>query len=170
MPPARFLDHRRECRRLQGRRDASRPLARLRGGQRRQGIRRRRASQANSRTRRARQHPTQGQQEGEAVLLALPLPRPERHRAHVLPLEGLPPHRHSIRPKRSQFPRSCMPGSRRQLLVMSPDPSSKWDNYSYGLNSTPRYFFGSRLVLAILDIFHAVAWPKVDLIVLLRKK
>jgi len=67
-----------------------------------------------------------------------------------------------------KFPTAYLLNSKSSLTRFF--PSSKWDNYSYGLNSTPRYFFGSRLVLAILDIFHAVAWPKVDLIVLLRKK
>ena len=79
-------------------------------------------SRAYSRTRCARQHHSQGQQNGEALLLALSLMRPERHQAHVLPLERLPPHRHAIRPKRSQFPHPGMPLRRRQQLVMRPNP------------------------------------------------
>jgi hypothetical protein len=42
------------------------------------------------RTRRRAQHPAQSQPQVEELLLALPLPQPKRHRAHVLPLEKLP--------------------------------------------------------------------------------
>ena len=49
-------------------------------------------------------------------------------------------------------------------------PRSKWFNCSYGLNPTPRYYFGSRYIFMILSALQAITWPKVDLIVLLRKE
>ena len=58
----------------------------------------------------------------EELLLARPLPRPKRHRAHVLPPQGFPPRRHTIRPQRRQLPRRRLHRRNRQLLVMSPDP------------------------------------------------
>jgi SAM-dependent methyltransferase len=48
--------------------------------------------------------------------------------------------------------------------------SSKWQDYSYGFNSTPRYHFENRFVFSLLSAIQAVAWPKVDLVVLIRKK
>ena len=59
----------------------------------------------------------------EELLLARPLSKPQRHRAHVLSPEGLPSHRHQIRSSRNQFPRSRLHRCGCQLLVMSPDPS-----------------------------------------------
>jgi hypothetical protein len=48
----------------------------------------------------------------------------QRHRAHVLPPQGLQARRHTIRPKRRQLPRSRLHRRRDLLLVMSLDPSS----------------------------------------------
>ena len=58
----------------------------------------------------------------EELLLALPLPQPQRHRAHVLPAEGLPARGDAIRPKRGKLPGRSVHRRRRQLLVMSLDP------------------------------------------------
>lgn len=38
------------------------------------------------------QHPAQDQSQVEELLLQGALPRPQRHRTHVLPPQGLPPH------------------------------------------------------------------------------
>jgi hypothetical protein len=56
------------------------------------------------------------------LLLAAPLPGPQRHRAHVLQAQGLPPHCNPIRSTGYKLPRSGLHRSNRQLLVMSPDP------------------------------------------------
>ena len=58
----------------------------------------------------------------EVLLLALPLPQPQRHRAHVLPPKGLPPRGDALRPKRRQLPRRGLHRSDRQLLVMKSGP------------------------------------------------
>src|SRR6185437_13466212 len=71
------------------------------------------------------EHPAQGEPTLEELLLARPLSKPQRHRAHVLSPEGLPSHRHQIRPSRNQFPRSRLHRCGCQLLVMSPDPSQR---------------------------------------------
>ena len=72
----------------------------------------------------AYEHSAQGQSQMEELLLALPLSQPQRHRTHVLPIEGLQARRHALRPKRSELPRSSLPPRDRQLLVMSPSPRS----------------------------------------------
>ena len=59
----------------------------------------------------------------EELLLAVPLSQPKRHRAHVLPPEGLSARRHPLRPERRELPRRSLHRRDRQLLVMSPDPS-----------------------------------------------
>jgi SAM-dependent methyltransferase len=48
--------------------------------------------------------------------------------------------------------------------------NSKWFNYSYGLNAAPRYYFGKHWVFSILSVYHAIAWPKTDIMVLLQKR
>src|SRR5688572_19442181 len=69
------------------------------------------------------EYPAQGEPDLEELLLARPLPRPQRHRAHVLSPERLPAYRHALRPARHQLPRRRLHRRNRQLLVMSPDPS-----------------------------------------------
>ena len=59
----------------------------------------------------------------EELLLAVPLPQPERHRAHVLQAEGLPARRDPLRPQCRKLPRRCLYRRDRQLLVMSLDRS-----------------------------------------------
>ena len=90
-------------------------LARLRHPACGQGLRRRRHPPSGRGTRRDAQHPAQGQSQMEELLLAVPLPKPQRDRAHVLPLEGLQARRHAIRSKRR--PTSSPPSA-------SPQPSA----------------------------------------------
>src|SRR4051795_8458469 len=52
------------------------------------------------------------------------LSQPQRHRAHVLPPEGLPTRRDPLRPQCRELPRRSLHRGRRQLLVMSLDPNS----------------------------------------------
>ena len=52
-----------------------------------------------------------------------PFLQPQRHRAHVLPPEGLPTRRDPLRPQCRELPRRSLHRGRRQLLVMSLDPS-----------------------------------------------
>ncbi|WP_445376083.1 transposase [Nitrobacter vulgaris] len=66
--------------------------------------------------------PPKGEPTLEELLLARPLSKPQRDRAHVLSPEGLPSHRHQIRSSRNQFPRSRLHRCGCQLLVMSLDP------------------------------------------------
>jgi IS5 family transposase len=40
--------------------------------------------------------PPKASRRWKTLLLARPLPRPQRHRAHVLPPQGLPPRRHPL--------------------------------------------------------------------------
>ncbi|HLH97103.1 MAG TPA: methyltransferase domain-containing protein [Xanthobacteraceae bacterium] len=49
-------------------------------------------------------------------------------------------------------------------------PDTKWLNCSYGVNSTPRYYFENRLVFKILSAYQTFAWPKTDIIVLVQKR
>jgi SAM-dependent methyltransferase len=46
----------------------------------------------------------------------------------------------------------------------------RWENFSYGLNSTPRYHFNSRIIFSLFEIIHAVFRPEVDVLVLIRKR
>ena len=48
--------------------------------------------------------------------------------------------------------------------------NSHWLNYSYGINPTPRYYFEKRWTFSVLSAYHAIAWPKTDIIVLLQKE
>lgn len=64
-----------------------------------------------------RQHSAQGQPHLEELLLAPPLPRPQRYRAHVLRHQGLPAHRNPVRPKRNQLPRSRSDRRERCILL-----------------------------------------------------
>lgn len=59
----------------------------------------------------------------EELLFARALPRPKRHRAHMLPYQGLPTRRHAIRPKRRQLPRCRLHRGHHPLLVVSADPN-----------------------------------------------
>src|SRR3954453_12599832 len=68
----------------------------------------------------------------EELLLAIPLSQPQRHRAHVLPPEGLPTRRDSLRPQCRELPRRSLHRGRRQLLVMSLDPSTYTGLRLYG--------------------------------------
>src|SRR5436305_11666272 len=60
----------------------------------------------------------------EELLLAIALSQPQRHRAHVLPPEGLPTRRDPLRPQRRELPRRSLHRGRRQLLVMSLHPKT----------------------------------------------
>ena len=60
----------------------------------------------------------------EELLLAVPLPRSQRHRMHVLPSKGLPTYRNSLRSPRCQLHGCRLYRRDRQLLVMSLGPSS----------------------------------------------
>ena len=68
----------------------------------------------------------------EELLFAVPLSQSQRHRTHVLPVEGLPAHRDTLRPKRSQFPCGRLHRRNRQLLVMSLDPNITLADFSGG--------------------------------------
>ena len=60
----------------------------------------------------------------EGLLQPLPLSRAQRHRAHVLPAQGLPAYRHKIRQARGKLPRIRSDRGAHRILVMSPDPSA----------------------------------------------
>ncbi len=61
----------------------------------------------------------------EALLLAIPLPKPKRDRTDVLQAERLSARRHPLRPKRNKFPCRSLYSCNDQLLVMSLEPSSQ---------------------------------------------
>jgi transposase len=65
--------------------------------------------------------PAQSQPGLEAVFLACAQSLPQRHRAHVLPLEGLPACGYPLRSAGHQLSRNRLPRRHRQLLVMNPD-------------------------------------------------
>jgi hypothetical protein len=69
----------------------------------------------------------------EALLLAIPLPKPKRDRADVLQVERLQTRRYPLRPKRNELPRRSLHRRNRQLLVMSPEPSCQNDKQSCGM-------------------------------------
>ena len=77
MAPAHFPADRRPGRGLQRWRGAARPSSRLRCRACGQGLRRQRYLASGRRPRRAAQHPAQGQSQMEALLLAIPLPKPK---------------------------------------------------------------------------------------------
>ena len=64
--------------------------------------------------------PPKANRDLEELLLARPLSRPQRHRAHVLSPEGLPAYRHALRPARHQLSRRRLHRRNCQLLVISP--------------------------------------------------
>ena len=68
--------------------------------------------------------PTQSQSQMKELLLARSLQRSKRHRAHVLSPQGFPENCEPIRSKCCQLPRCRMHRSRRQLLLMGPDPNA----------------------------------------------
>jgi transposase len=68
------------------------------------------------------EHSAQSQSQLEELLLTFSLSKPQRHRAHVLPLEGLSPSCDAIRSKRRELPRRRLHRCDRQLLVMSLGP------------------------------------------------
>ena len=77
----------------------------------------------------------------EKLLLAIPISQPKRHRAHVLPPEGLPTRRDPLRPQCRELPRRSLHRGRRQLLVMSLDPRCSvpaFDGVGCGLALTRR--------------------------------
>ncbi len=64
---------------------------------------------SGGRSRPAEPCPTaQGESKVDELLLAIPLPQPQRHRAHVLPAERLHAHRHTLWSERSRLPRRCL--------------------------------------------------------------
>jgi hypothetical protein len=69
------------------------------------------------------QHPAQDQPALEELLLARPLSRPQRHRAHVRTHQGLPQDRNPIRPVGSKLPCRRLSRRHRLLLDMSPEPN-----------------------------------------------
>ena len=71
---------------------------------------------------RGAEHPAQGKPASEELLQPRALPRPQRHRAHVLPAEGLQARRNQIRPPRRKLPRRNPYRSHRCILVVSPEP------------------------------------------------
>ena len=117
MSPDRLPAHRRQRRRLHGRRRTSCAASRLRHPAWRQRLRQRRHPSASRERRRHAEHSAQRQSQMEELLLALPLSQPQRHRTHVLPIEGLQARRHALRPKRSELPRSMLCG--RETIVTS---------------------------------------------------
>ena len=121
LPPARLPADRRAGRRLHGRRAPARTPARLPHRAGRQGLRQRRHTAADCDSRCRAQHPAKRQPPLEAVLLTRALARAQRHRTHVRPPQGLPPHRHPLRPSGDQLSRRRLPRRHRQLLVMRPD-------------------------------------------------
>ena len=58
----------------------------------------------------------------DAVFLPRPVKGAQRHRADVRAPQELPPYRHVIRPIGHQPPRCRLHRSKRQLLIMSPQP------------------------------------------------
>ena len=72
--------------------------------------------------RRGAKHPAEDKSTLEELLLALPLPGPQRHRAHVRADQGLSTDRHPLRQARPQLPLRRLPSRYRLLLVMSPEP------------------------------------------------
>ena len=119
MPSARFHADRRPSRGLYRCRSAARPSSRLRCPARGQRLRRQRDPSTGRRTRHDAEHPAQSQSQMEALLLAIPLPKPKRDRADVLQAERLSARRHSLRSKRHKLPRCRLHRCRHQLLVMS---------------------------------------------------
>lgn len=76
-----------------------------------------------------------------------------------------------IRPgmeEKDKFPTAYKLNSYRQLERYF--PKDKWLHVSYGVNSTPRYHFGNRVMFLIISAVQHVLWPKTDLLVLLRKR
>jgi len=69
--------------------------------------------------------------------------------------------------ERDKFPTRYRLNSFRALRKYFPD--SDWEHYSYGLNSAPPYYFGSHLLFSIISAYHAIAWPKINIFVLIRK-
>ena len=72
------------------------------------------------------QHPAEIQSALEALLLARPLPRPQRHRAYDRQDPGLPKDRDPIRQVGTKLPRRRLSRRHRLLLVMSPEPSPRF--------------------------------------------
>lgn len=68
------------------------------------------------------EHPAKSQSALQELLLTRALPKPERHRAHVLPPQGLPACRDPLRQIGDPFPRRSLHRRHRQLPVMSLDP------------------------------------------------
>ena len=126
VPPACFHADGRTDGGLHGWSAAPRTAAALPHPAWRQGLRHRRDPPPDRGDRRNAEHPAQGQPTLEELLLACSLPRSQRHRAHVLPPQGLPPHRHSLRPLGDELSRRRLYRGHRQLLVMSPDPKAAW--------------------------------------------
>lgn len=125
-PTARLPADGRKRRRYQGRR----AFARIRRGEqahhRRQGIRRRSFALLPRRPQHDGGHPQQIQPEASLPFRRGALSASQRHRAHLLPLEGFSRHRNPIRQNRPQFPRRPLPGRCTLLLEqLSPDPRER---------------------------------------------
>jgi transposase len=82
--------------------------------------------------RRYAEHSAQGRSVMDELLLAFPLSKSQRHRAHVLPLEGLQTRGEPPRPERQELPRRRMHRRNCQLLVMSLDPNTTLADFSGG--------------------------------------
>ena len=66
---------------------------------------------------RGAEHPAQGKPASEELLQPRALPRPQRHRAHVLPAR-----RNQLQAPRRKLPRRSPSRSHRRILVVSPAP------------------------------------------------
>jgi SAM-dependent methyltransferase len=47
---------------------------------------------------------------------------------------------------------------------------TRWSNYTYGFNSTPRYHFENLGLFALFSVYQKILWPKTDLVVILQKR
>ncbi|TCP36490.1 putative transposase of IS4/5 family DUF4096 [Rhodothalassium salexigens DSM 2132] len=122
-PPAAPPPHRRQCLGLSRRRPSSRCAAGRGHRPCGQGLRYRPGAADHRQPGSRPEPPTQGGSVLEDLLLALPLLRSQRHRAHGRSTEGLSPRRHEIRPFGRQLPCCRLDRRTRPLLVMSLEPN-----------------------------------------------
>ena len=76
----------------------------------------------SERARRLPEHFADEQQKAPHFLVPELPPRPQRHPTDVWQAQGLPPHRHKIRPQGRRLPLCRHPSRDRRLLAMSPEP------------------------------------------------
>ena len=93
---------------------------------RRPSIRCQKAARMAGRPRLRGRHPTQSDPQEPLSMGQGHLPRPQRHRTDVLPSQGLPPRRHSLRQTRRYLPlRRHHRSNRRMVDQLSPNPSNQ---------------------------------------------